>query len=73
MPCDLKIRTDIILGKLTQQQMAFKKNKEDENFEYEQKEFEIKKGESIKLHNFNLKTEVNFLFTLDTHMGQSAT
>jgi len=39
---------------------------EEENFEYDQREFEIERGESLKLHNYNLKTKVEFLFTLDT-------
>ena len=42
-------------------------SKDDEdNFEYDQREFEIERGESLKLHNFNLKTKIEFLFTLDS-------
>lgn len=60
----MKIRTDIILGKLLPSHTAYK-GKEDDNFQYEQKEIEIKKSESLKLHNFNLKSSIAFLFTLN--------
>jgi hypothetical protein len=44
---------------------------EEENFEYDQREFEIERGESLKLHNYNLKTQVDFLFTLDPQVSHS--
>jgi hypothetical protein len=43
--------------------------KEPEAFEYEQKEFLVQKGEILKLHNFNLKQDIHFLYTLDTSAG----
>lgn len=58
LPCNLKIRTDIILGKLSEKQKAYKTNSNEENFEFEMKEITVQKGHSVKLHNYNLKSDV---------------
>lgn len=72
LPCNLKIRTDLILGKLSEKQLQYsstKRGNEGDTFEYEQKEFLVQRGETLKLHNFNLKQDVHFLYTLDTTAG----
>lgn len=72
LPCDLKIRTDIILGKLLEGHSAYKAGRDEENFQYDQKEFRIKKGQVLKLHNFNLKKSVSYNFSVDTNDESSS-
>ena len=48
------------------------KSKDDEGWEFEQKEMTIQRGQQVKLHNYNLKSAVNFLFTIDTNTTSGA-
>jgi hypothetical protein len=75
LPCNLKIKTDVIVGKLTYQPQSQipMMSKDEDNFEFDQREFEIEQGESLKLHNFNLKSKLEFLFTLDSNVSQKST
>jgi hypothetical protein len=75
LPCNLKIKTDVIVGKLTYQPQSQipMMSKDEDNFEFDQREFEIERGESLKLHNFNLKSKLEFLFTLDSNVSQKST
>lgn len=75
LPCNLKIKTDVIIGKLTYQPQSQipMMSKDEDNFEFDQREFEIERGDSLKLHNFNLKSKLEFLFTLDSNVSQKST
>ncbi|CDW82625.1 ph domain containing protein [Stylonychia lemnae] len=66
LPCNLRVRSKLIIGERLR---LSKQPQEEQEYEYEVREFFIPKGQTLQLYNYNLKNMVNFMFNLDNEQG----